>query len=161
MPDDATPTPPNPGATPPEPPADIPNEPPAPPAGRTVAPTAAAGAPMDQQKNWAIAAHLTTLSNIVSIPGFIGPLIVWLVKKDEMPFAGAHGKEALNFQLTLWIVITVAWLIAVITCGAGIIVSLPIHIAAVIYSTIMSIIATMRASEGQHYQYPATIRFIK
>jgi uncharacterized Tic20 family protein len=159
MPDDATPTPPNPGATPPEPPADIPSEPPPAPAG-PVAPSTG-GAPMDQQKNWAIAAHLTTLSNIVSIPGFIGPLIVWLVKKDEMPFAGAHGKEALNFQLTLWIVITVAWLVAVITCGAGVIVSLPVHIAAVIYSTIMSIIATMRASEGQHYQYPATIRFIK
>ena len=83
--------------------------------------------------------------------------MVWLIKKDEMPFAGAHAKEALNFQLTLLIGFLVSGIITVATCGAGVV----LLIALVVYGAIMAIIATMRASEGQHYQYPATIRFIK
>jgi len=56
-----------------------------------------------EEKNWALCAHLSTFSTYIGIPGFIGPLIVWLVKKDEMPFAAANAKEALNFQISLFI----------------------------------------------------------
>jgi uncharacterized Tic20 family protein len=74
-----------------------------------------------------------------------------------MPFAGAHAKEALNFQLTLLIGFVAGLVFTWVTCGIGIFAL----IALLIYSVIMSIIATMRASEGQQYQYPATIRFVK
>lgn len=75
--------------------------------------------------------------------GFIGPLVVWLIKKDTSPYVDAQGKEALNFQLSILIY-------CLLTCGlAG------------IFGLIMAIIASIKANEGIVYRYPLAIRFIK
>ncbi|MDG2123024.1 MAG: DUF4870 domain-containing protein [Verrucomicrobiales bacterium] len=111
------------------------------------------------ERNWALAAHLTTFSNYISIPGFIGPLIIWLAKKDEMPFASAQAKEALNFQLSLYIYL-VACLILLITF-IGAIIAIPGFVAISLAHIVFTIIAAIKASDGHSYLYPLTIRFIR
>lgn len=88
---------------------------------------------------------------------FIGPLVIWLIKKDEMPFVDDQGKEALNFQITLTIAYVVATVLAAITCGIGAVLYPVLWVVALIFG----IMGTMKANEGVAYRYPVTIRFIK
>ena len=92
------------------------------------------------------------LCHLLGIPlGFVGPLIIWMIKKDEMPFVNDQGKESLNFQLT---VLIAAMLIGIPTCGVGAIV---IGLAALVFC----IIATIKANNGEYYRYPLTLRMVK
>lgn len=111
-----------------------------------------------ENRNWAMIAHVSSLSSFIGIPGFIGPLIVWLTKKDELPFAAEQAKEALNFQISL-IIYTIVCVILTITV-IGAIVGIPGLIAVVIIEVVFTIIASIKAGEGQGYRYPMTIRLI-
>lgn len=104
----------------------------------------------DEEKMWAIGAHLGAL-----VLGFVAPLVVWLVFKDRSAFLNRHGKEALNFQISLMIYLAVSfvlWLIII-----GIVITFGLLIAAVIFM----VLATIKAANFEDYRYPATIRFIK
>lgn len=83
----------------------------------------------------------------------LGPFIVWLVKRGDSPEIDAHGKESLNFQLSMLIYDAIAAVLCVLLIG------IPILIALWIMNTLLVIIASIRASEGQLYRYPFTIRF--
>jgi len=98
-------------------------------------------------------AHLSSLIALL-LGGltFLGPLIVWLLKKDQSAFVGDQAKEALNFQIAVLIVS----LICSITCVGLILV--PVVIVADIVFTIMG---AMEANKGVYYRYPYTIRLIK
>lgn len=108
--------------------------------------------PTQDERTWALLAHLSGLiAGMVAVP-FLGPLIVWVIKKDESPFVGDQAKEALNFQIAL--------LIAVVVCIAtciGIIVAPIVGIAGLVFS----IIGALEANKGVYYRYPYTIRLIK
>jgi uncharacterized Tic20 family protein len=113
--------------------------------------------PNKDDRTWAMLAHLSII--IASFVGglmFLGPLLVWLVKKDQSAFVDMHGKEALNFSIswTIWLLISVIF--AVITCGIGAIVTIGMGIAILI----LSIIAGIAANEGREYRYPLTIRLV-
>ncbi|MGB1130282.1 MAG: DUF4870 domain-containing protein [Haloferula sp.] len=112
-----------------------------------------------ENRNWALIAHLTSLSSFIGIPGFIGPLVVWLTKKDELPFAAEQAKEALNFQITLIIYAIVCTLLIFTVIGA--LVGIPGLIGLAIVEIIFTIIASIQAGEGKAYRYPLTIRLIK
>ncbi len=103
------------------------------------------GSPSADSKNMAMLAHL------LGILGFIGPLVIWLVKKNDDPFVDQEAKEALNFQLSM----IVFSLICVITF-VGIFL-LPVIS---ILDIVLCISAAMKAKEGITYQYPFCIRFI-
>jgi hypothetical protein len=109
------------------------------------------------QKTWAWLCHLSALSGFVGIPlgHILGPLIIWLIKKDTMPMVNEHGKEALNFQISMTIYGVVAALLILAFIGF---VLLPV---VVIADIVLVIIATVAASKGQPYKYPFTIRLIK
>ncbi len=126
------------------------------PVGQTTNPGVPPG--QKEERNWALAAHLSSLSSFVGIPGFIGPLVIWLVKKDEMPFAAAQAKEALNFQITLFIYV-VACMVMVLTV-IGALIGIPALIALGIVEIVFTIIASVQAGEGKSYRYPMTIRLI-
>ncbi|MFC7335561.1 DUF4870 domain-containing protein [Haloferula chungangensis] len=111
-----------------------------------------------EERNWALIAHLSSLSIFVGIPGFIGPLIVWLVKKDELPFASAQAKEALNFQITLFIYTVICIVLFITVVGA--LIAIPGLIALAIVEVVFTIIASIQAGEGKSYRYPMTIRLI-
>ena len=84
----------------------------------------------------------------------LGPLIVWLVKRGDSPEIDAHGKESLNFQLSMLIYDAIAGILCIILIG------IPILVALWIINTLLVIIASIRASEGKFYRYPFTIRFL-
>lgn len=105
-------------------------------------------------KNWAVIAHLSALVNLVGIPSVIGPLVVWLIKKDEDPFIDYHGKEALNFNISFMIYGIVSALLILV--GIGLLL-LPIVLIAWL---VLVILAAVRASNGEYYRYPVTIRLV-
>jgi len=100
--------------------------------------------------------HLSALAGFV-IPGaghILGPLIVWLVKRGDSAEIDAHGKEALNFQISMLIYNVVAGILCLIVIGFVLLAVL--HVLNVVFV----IIASLRASEGQIYRYPLTLRLI-
>jgi len=116
----------------------------------------------NDDKQWAMLAHLSALvAMAVGGATFLGPLIVWLLKKDQSKFVDYHGKEALNFQLNILIYTLIAVAVTAATCGVGIIITGPILIGLAIYVVVISIIAGMKANNGEWYQYPMTFRIIK
>ncbi len=100
---------------------------------------------------WAMLCHLTGLV------GVIGPLVVWLIKKEDSPFVDEQGKEAVNFQLTMLIYGIVAGLLCFVCIGFILAPALGI------VALILLIIAGIKANDGHHYRYPPylIIRFIK
>jgi uncharacterized Tic20 family protein len=115
-----------------------------------------AGAPVgyanNDEKTWALIAHFGGI-----VVGFIAPLVALLAKGNESPTVRAHSVEALNFQITWGIATIVASVLA--ACTFGILFFLPIITWIVVI--VFSIIAGMKANEGQLYHYPATFRMVK
>ncbi|MDQ2751422.1 MAG: DUF4870 domain-containing protein [Bacteroidota bacterium] len=106
-------------------------------------------APTSDEKTMALLSHVLTLAPGV---GFLAPLIIYLIKKDESAFITAHAKESLNFQITLYIIIFGLFITIV-----GIFL---VWIVAIL-ALVLVIIATLRANEGKLYKYPLNFRFIK
>ena len=79
---------------------------------------------------------------------------MWLVKRGDSPEIDAHGKESLNFQLSMLIYDAIAAILCIVLIG------IPILIILWIMNTVFVIIASIRASEGELYRYPLTIRFL-
>ena len=106
--------------------------------------------PSKDDCNIAMLAHLLGI-----FTGFLGALVVWLVKKDSSPYIEQEAAEALNFQLTVMIGYVVAWALTVILIGA---VMLPLlYIANILFC----ILGAVAASKGTGYRYPFAIRLIK
>jgi hypothetical protein len=110
----------------------------------------------ESDRLWVIACHLSGLALFTAIPfgQIIAPLVIWLIKKDEIPAVDYHGKEALNFQISMTIYMIVAALSIFVAVG---IVLLPI---VVLIDLILIIVAAVKASGGEAYRYPFTIRFV-
>src|SRR5215470_7612418 len=106
---------------------------------------------------WAMLTHLTALSGFIGVPfgHLLGPLIVWLVKKDQIPLVDDQGKESLNFQLSMTIYGLVAALLMVVFIGCVLLGAL------IILDIVLVIIASVEANKGNLYRYPITIRFLK
>ncbi|TXH10386.1 MAG: DUF4870 domain-containing protein [Gammaproteobacteria bacterium] len=101
-------------------------------------------------------AHLASLVGIVIPLGTIlGPLVVWLVKKDTMPFVDDQGKEAVNFNITVLIAVIVSGLLTLVLIGFVLL------FAVGIAWLVLTIMAAMKANEGAAYRYPFTLRLIK
>ncbi len=117
------------------------------------APAGATGFPeptSSDAKGWAAAAHLLGL-----LFGFLAPLVIWLIKKEEDPYVEAHAREALNFQLTLLIAWVVSFILMIVLIGFLLI------IIVWIASLVFAIMAGVKAANGEAYRYPISIRFIK
>ena len=117
-----------------------------------------------EDRTWALVAHIGTLLAAYVALGFLAPLIVMLVKGDSSPFARRHAVESLNFQICLLIYSVVgavlAFLIAVLTLGVGLAVVVPLALIVVVAVLVLIIVATVKASNGELYEYPFTIRFV-
>ncbi len=108
--------------------------------------------PTKDSTNMAMLAHLLGI-----FTGFIGALIIWLVKKDTDPFVEDQGKEALNFQITVIIAQLIAVVLTFATCG----ILFPLPMAVGIATIVFCILAAIKSNEGVRYRYPVCIRFIK
>ncbi len=109
----------------------------------------------NEDKTWGMACHLAALAGLV-IPfgNVVGPLVVWLMKKNESAFVDDQGKESLNFQISASIYMLVAALSMFVLIGF---ILLPIVALATL---IMTIVGAIRANNGEQYRYPLTIRFV-
>lgn len=98
--------------------------------------------------------HLLALAMFI-LPGvgnIVGPLVIWMIKKEDFPFVDDQGKESINFELS----ITIYMLASLI-----LIVTIPLLLVIPIFWLVEVIIASVKANEGIAYRYPLTIRFIK
>ena len=107
-------------------------------------------------RTWIVLCHASALLGLLFhfMGHLLGPLLVWLAKRHESAEIDAHGKESLNFQLSMLIYDVIAGVLCFVLIG------IPILILLWIMNTIFVIIASLQASEGKLYRYPLTIRFL-
>jgi uncharacterized Tic20 family protein len=143
--------------------------------------TSALLVPSDNERLWAAGAHLLALvlalltSWIVGVAGVVGALIIYLVKRDDSPFATEHAREAINFNLSMFLYACGAMLLGgaligatVLTLGLGIILTAPAGLVLLLAVAgicvlwlVCSVIATVKAFNGETYRYPLTIRLLR
>jgi len=110
-----------------------------------------------EARNWAMACHLAALALYVGIPfgNIFGPLLVWLLKKDQIPVVNDQGREALNFNISMTLYTVVCFLLVFFLVGIPALMVLPfIHV-------LLVVIAASRAANGEVHRYPFTINFIQ
>jgi hypothetical protein len=147
----------------------------------TTAPSFDSSAPAETERHWAAMAHLSAVllalltSWAAGVAGAVAALVVWLLKKDDSPFIAEHAREALNFNLSMLLYACAAGAIAVglvgvtvFTLGLGLILTLPAGIllvmacaAIAVLWLVCSVIATVKAWNGEHYRYPLSIRLVR
>jgi uncharacterized protein len=115
-----------------------------------------AGAVDQEVRTTAVAAHLSTFAGlVVPFGSVIGPLAVWLTRRDRDPFIDDAGREALNFGISIAIYGVVALV------GALMLVGIPLLMVGVIAWVVLASLAAVKASQGQSYRYPLTIRLVR
>jgi uncharacterized protein len=109
----------------------------------------------NEERTWCVFVHLSALSAFfIPFGNLIGPLVLWLIKRGEMPMVDQQGKEALNFQLTMFIVGLLCSPLVLV--GIGIVLLILLWIVDVI----LVIVAAVKTSGGEVYRYPLTWRLI-
>lgn len=108
------------------------------------------GIPSDS-RGWAVAAHLLPFVSLA----IIGPLFIWLIKRAEDEFVEEHAREALNFQLSLLIYGIISAILIIVVIG------IILLLAIGVFGLVWSIIAAVKAANGELYRYPLTMRMVK
>ena len=113
--------------------------------------------PSPEARQWAMFCHFAAFGWLLApmIGNVIGPLIVWQIKKDLDPFVDAQGKEALNFQISVALAALLCFLLMVVVIG------FPLLALVSIAALVLTIIAGIKANEGQAYRYPFSWRLEK
>jgi uncharacterized protein len=106
--------------------------------------------PSQDDRTMAMIGHLLGI-----VIGFLGPLIIWLVKKDQSAFVDDQGKEGLNFQITVFI----GWMVAFVT--SFILIGFLLYPVLLIANVVLCILAGVAANKGERYRYPFALRLIK
>ena len=120
-------------------------------------PTAPGATPSENERTWGMLAHLSALAGlVVPLAGIVlGPLVVWVARRDESEFVAEHAKEALNFNVTVLLGALVCMLLMLVFIG------FLLGTALFIAWLVMTLIAAIRASEGHPYRYPFAFRLVK
>lgn len=137
-----------------------PPQPPLPPAG-----------PTQEERNWAILAHLAAFAGVFFpiLGNLLGPFLVWIIKKDASRFVDHHGKESLNFQIFISIILvalsfvfSMGILLAILLVGIPMLVLAAVALAVVFVTALILVIAAaVEANKGTWYRYPFSFRFIR
>jgi len=115
--------------------------------------------PTNEERNLAIIAHLSGCFGIFAggLIGFVGPLVIYLLKKDSSPYVEFQAKEALNFQITIFLIALVSGALIAISCGA----LLPLIVAPMVLQLVFGIIAALAVRDGANYRYPFNFRLLQ
>ena len=112
--------------------------------------------PSKDELTWGMLSHFSALSMFIFPFGnILAPLIIWLIKKDEMSFVENQAKEVLNFQISMTIYLLISGILCFILIG------IPFVIGLGIFNVIITIIAGIKANDGKSYRYPINLRLIK
>ena len=123
--------------------------------------------PSLSDRQWAAGAHVAALlaamltSLWAGVAGAIAALVVWMLVRDKSAFATEHAKEAVNFNLSMFIYAAIAVLLVVFTLGIRLIVALPMWVVLALAWIVCTLLAAFKAYDGQPYRYPITIRLFK
>jgi uncharacterized protein len=114
-------------------------------------------APTENERTWGMLAHLAALAGLVLplIGIVLGPLAVWLAKRDESEFVAEHAREALNFNISVLLAALACILLMLVFVG------FLLGTALFIAWLVMMLIAAIKASEGRTYRYPISLRLVK
>lgn len=113
----------------------------------------------DHEKEWASYCHWSGVAGLLlGLFSFVGPLLMWKMRKDTSTYIDQHGKEALNFQLNIAIYSACCLLAIVITRQQWLVVAL---LAVLVYGGVMAVLAGKKAQQGELYQYPGNVRLVK
>lgn len=106
--------------------------------------------------------HLVGLLSLAdqAFIGLVGTLVMWLIKKKESDFLDDHGREALNFQISLLIYWVLFGVLCVVTFGVAVVLSPLMFIFSIVLRLIGCIRGAMAANRGEYYRYPMCIRLI-
>lgn len=125
------------------------------------------GTPSKEERQWAMFGHLSALlgglltSGVGGWGSFLGPLVIWLMKKDELPFAADQAKEALNFNITVSAIFLILLIFTVGSFGIGIVLTAPLMLVVGLTALVLVVIAAIKANDGVAYRYPFAIRLVK
>ncbi|HUG32654.1 MAG TPA: DUF4870 domain-containing protein [Acidimicrobiia bacterium] len=117
------------------------------------------------QQTWRVLAHASAFIQFLGVPSVVGPLIVWLLRRDD-PVVEPHARAALNFQLSLLIYFLLGGIVAFVAFVT--IIGIPIAALVVIFLLVLlflellfALLATLAASRGELYRYPMTLELVK
>jgi uncharacterized Tic20 family protein len=113
--------------------------------------------PTSSERTWGMLCHLSAFAGYVVVVPFasiIGPLIVWLLKKDSSAFVDEHGKESVNFQITMSIAYAIAIVLCLVVVGFVLLAFLGVWI------TVLVVLGSIKAYSGERFRYPLTIRLV-
>jgi len=120
-----------------------------------------------ESRNWALAAHLTALAGAVAggVAAFVGPLVVWLLRRDADPFAAEHARQALNFNLSVLVYALVGLVgglvLTVLTLGLALLVLVPLAGIALVGYAVVSVLGALAASRGRPFAYPGALPLVR
>jgi hypothetical protein len=110
----------------------------------------------ETERNWAMFCHLAGFAGFfVPLGGVIGPLVIWLSKRDDSTWVNENGKSSLNFQLSILMYMVLVIPLCLILIG------IPLLIILGILKIVFVIIASVKASKGEEFRYPLSIPFIQ
>ena len=110
----------------------------------------------NEEKTFGMLAHLSALAGfVIPFGNLIGPLVVWLLKKEQSNWVDIQGKESLNFQISVTIYAIVSGILIVLLVG------ILLLIAVGVFALVMVVIASVKVNAGEDFKYPLCIRFIK
>jgi len=115
------------------------------------------GFPSSEERNWAVFAHLGGFALYLlgfALGHILVPLVIWLLKREESAFIGSNALEALNFQISVTLYSLVVGALCFVLVGF---VLIPVLMG---FHIVFMIIASMKASQGESYRYPWTLRLL-
>jgi uncharacterized Tic20 family protein len=105
---------------------------------------------------WAMITHLSALTGMFTLIGsLVGPILVWQIQKEKSAFIDFHGKEAVNFNITIAIAAGISFVLMILLIGIVL-----LWIVGAVW-LVFTVIAAIKANNGEYYRYPISIRFIK
>lgn len=109
-----------------------------------------------QTRQWGMILHLSLFSSyIIPLAGIIAPIVIWQIKKDQLPAMDAHGKNLVNFFLSMMIYSSISFVLTFVLIG------IPMMMALGVMGVAFPIIAAVKANNGEIWKYPAAIPFLK
>jgi uncharacterized Tic20 family protein len=118
--------------------------------------SAATLAPTRDERQWAMLCHVSAmLMYVTAIGGLVVPFVIWLLKREEMPFVADQGKEVINFQITILLALVAAVVLMLVVVG------FVLFWALLAFHFVVTIVAAVKVTEGVAYRYPFCWRVVK
>lgn len=121
------------------------------------------GAPSKDERTWAMFAHFGGPIGMLATGGALGfliPLVVYLARRDDSKFASEQAKEAMNWQITLFLLIVGGVLACLLTLGIALVFLVPMFLVLWILALVLGVVGGLQAYEGKSFRYPFSVRFI-